>query len=276
MPNSRSGSFWIYPQVLILELKRLDSCAVVGHHQAKPVTAEELLSATEYTALVSLLVEEQKGEWFSVRLPDFEVKVDRKSPLFQGLTHAIKSYHGELEPLPGVLKQPIEHCYWVVPGKLLAGEFPGALHKDAAIKKIKALTDFGVEAFIDLTEERDGLESYAGLVKPSSYQRFGIQDVSTPASAQVTLAILNAIDGHMAAGRMVYVHCWGGVGRTGVIVGCWLVRHGLEPEAAVERLAELWKQCPKSTKRKSPETQKQVDYIRSWKEEPNPHGKVGP
>ena len=27
-------------------------------------------------------------------------------------------------------------------------------------------------------------------------------------------------------GRKVYVHCWGGVGRTGTVVGCYLVRQG--------------------------------------------------
>ena len=31
----------------------------------------------------------------------------------------------------------------------------------------------------------------------------------------------------------VYVHCWGGVGRTGTVVGCWLVRH--EPRQTVIR-----------------------------------------
>lgn len=31
----------------------------------------------------------------------------------------------------------------------------------------------------------------------------------------------------LAAGQTVYVHCYGGIGRTGTVVGCWLVRHGL-------------------------------------------------
>ena len=32
------------------------------------------------------------------------------------------------------------------------------------------------------------------------------------------------------------MHCWGGVGRTGTTVGCWLVRHG---RSGTEALAEL-------------------------------------
>ncbi|MFK5955522.1 MAG: protein-tyrosine phosphatase family protein [Planctomycetota bacterium] len=168
------------------------------------------------------------------------------------------------------MQRPIEHCYWVIPGKLLAGEYPGAVDPIAAQEKVKTLIKAGVGAFIDLTEPRDGLMPYAEWVAPATYQRFGIRDVSIPDSPPTMLAILDCIEEHLASGRMVYVHCWGGVGRTGVVVGCWLTRHGFHGEEAVERLADLWKQCPKSVRRKSPETMQQVDYIRSWREESPP------
>ena len=38
--------------------------------------------------------------------------------------------------------------------------------------------------------------------------------------------LLDAIDTAMRDGKTVYLHCWGGVGRTGNVVGCSLVRHG--------------------------------------------------
>lgn len=63
-----------------------------------------------------------------------------------------------------------------------------------------------------------------------------------------------------------YVGWGGGVGRTGVVVGCWLAQHGFKGEAALDRLHELWKQCPKSAYRKSPETTEQEQYIVRWKE----------
>lgn len=267
MPNGRSGAFVIHTKSLVAALQRLDAGAVVGANVEIPVTAAEMLAAAEYTALVSLMVEEQYGSWFIVRLPKLWVQVKEESPLFAGLVETINHYQDERSAPAEIQSRPIEHCYWVAPGKLLAGEYPGALDPSAAKKRIKALTDGGVAAFIDLTQERDGLEPYADLVEPAHYQRFGIRDVSVPDSPQTTIAILNAIDEHIAAGRAVYVHCWGGVGRTGVIVGCWLARHGLQHEAAIERLAELWKQCPKSKSRRSPETSKQENYIRSWSEE---------
>ena len=85
-------------------------------------------------------------------------------------------------------------------------------------------------------------------------------------SPALTKDILNTIDDHINRGRIVYVHCWGGVGRTGTIVGCWLARRGYEGHAALSTLQELWRQCPKSVHRNSPETEEQRQYILNWKE----------
>ena len=85
-----------------------------------------------------------------------------------------------------------------------------------------------------------------------------------PDSSEEMTAILDAIDGHLADGRTVYVHCWGGVGRTGTVIGCWLARHGRQGEPALARLRELWRECPKSATRKSPETEEQERYVLEW------------
>lgn len=53
---------------------------------------------------------------------------------------------------------PIKHCYWVVPGKFLAGEYTGDVDETASRQKINALLAAGIRAFIDLTTEMDGLE----------------------------------------------------------------------------------------------------------------------
>ena len=167
------------------------------------------------------------------------------------------------------MRRPIENCYWVSPGSLLAGEYPRTIDEATAQQKIDALIGAGVRAFIDLTEELDGLRPYAQLLTEHkamiTHERFPIRDVSVPTSKQA-VNILNAIDGHIRNGKIVYVHCWGGVGRTGVIVGCWLSRHGYPGEAALTRLRELWQHCPKSAYRKSPETDSQKLFITSWTE----------
>lgn len=164
-------------------------------------------------------------------------------------------------------RQPIENCYWVAPGKLLAGEYPGGRDEETTRARISALIQSGISAFIDLTEEKDGLMPYAGFLGNTPYQRFPIRDLSVPNSPAVTIGILDAIDQHINQGRKVYLHCWGGVGRTGVIVGCWLARHGFKGKGALARLQAFWKKCPKSAYLRSPETKVQEQYILRWKED---------
>ena len=85
------------------------------------------------------------------------------------------------------------------------------------------------------------------------------------------MAILDAIDNALGAGRKIYLHCWGGIGRTGTAVGCWLVRHGLTGEAALARLNALYRTSAQSRYfPRSPETDAQVLFILDWKETPPP------
>jgi len=166
-----------------------------------------------------------------------------------------------------IMQQPIENCYWVVPGKFLAGEYPRNKDEASSRAKIDALISSGVTNFIDLTEEDENLLPYKALLEKASHERFPIRDVSVPNSPGTTVTILDTIDRHIWKERIVYLHCWGGIGRTGMIVGCWLARHGLEGELALLRLRELWRQCPKSSFRKSPETKEQERYILNWKKD---------
>ena len=175
---------------------------------------------------------------------------------------------------PAVPPQPIENCYWVVPGRLLAGEYPRNLDEESSLQKLQALTDAGISLFVDLTEAGEpalnkALLPYAHWLDSTTqtHQRFSIRDVSVPDSPALTTDILDAIDNHISEGKTVYVHCWGGVGRTGLIVGCWLARHGYAGPAALERLHDLWRQCPKSRYQKSPSTAEQERYILRWKED---------
>jgi protein-tyrosine phosphatase len=61
----------------------------------------------------------------------------------------------------------------------------------------------------------------------------------------------------------VYVHCWGGFGRTGTVVGCHLVRHGRSGAAALARLNELRRETPYAA-HPSPEREAQRALVRSW------------
>lgn len=125
----------------------------------------------------------------------------------------------------------------IEPGRLIAGRHPCALGPENASLELRELAASGVTLFLDLTR-RGELEPYAALVtEPARYVNRPIRDFSTP-TREALVAILDEIDTELGAGGVVYVHCWAGCGRTGVVVGSWLVRHGVEPGEALRRIAE--------------------------------------
>lgn len=167
-------------------------------------------------------------------------------------------------------KTPIPDSYWLEKGKVLAGEYPCAETEDEARKKLKAFLDAGVTYFIDLTEGHEPLEPYAHLLhseagktgKEVIHRRMPIRDVSVP-SIEFMDEIQEAISDAVEEGHTVYIHCWGGVGRTGTVAGCYLVEQGMSGEEAIEHLARLRAGTPKAH-RKSPETGEQEEMIRRW------------
>jgi protein-tyrosine phosphatase len=84
------------------------------------------------------------------------------------------------------------------------------------------------------------------------------------------------IDAELQAGKKIYLHCWGGIGRTGTTVGCYLVRGGKTGEDALRQLAEWWKSVPKSFYHQhSPETYEQMEFVRNWTQHDNKLKKTG-
>lgn len=177
------------------------------------------------------------------------------------------------------IRRPIENSY-VVPGtRLVAGEYPGkypgkypSAGAPAAAEKLQQYLDAGIRAFIDLTQPEDRLEPYVATLRELageqgvqvSWERFGIRDVSTCEPDHMR-RILDTIDARLAEGYATYVHCWGGVGRTGMVVGCWLVRQGRDGEEALRHVQELFGTVAKSHRhRSSPETDAQREVVRTW------------
>ena len=76
--------------------------------------------------------------------------------------------------------------------------------------------------------------------------------------------ILDDVDDALADGRRVYVHCWGGIGRTGTVVGCWLMRHGLDEGDPIRRIATLRREVEDAWM-PSPQTSAQCAMVTEWK-----------
>jgi len=172
---------------------------------------------------------------------------------------------------------PFDRSYWVVPGQLLAGFYPGAPTLQEAEKKLCSLLDVGVRCVVNLVEEDekgyDGrrLHPYQLLLSEIavgrgievSYVRIPIRDLGVPLAGTMQI-ILDLIDAALARGQVTYVHCWGGRGRTGTVVGCYLARHGMATgEEALKQIAYLRRQETTANKG-SPDTEDQRKMIRQW------------
>ena len=126
----------------------------------------------------------------------------------------------------------------VVPGKLVAGRHPCAWGPENAPSELHQLERAGVTLFLDLTHEGE-LDPYAHLLSPHVlYRRMPIRDFSVPPTSQLE-ETLDVLDAEIERGGIVYVHCWAGCGRTGIVVGSWLVRNGTDPKDALALVAEL-------------------------------------
>jgi len=171
--------------------------------------------------------------------------------------------------------KPIPESYWVLPGRFLAGEYPGLRNNETQTRQ--RLIDFlnaGFDTFIDLTNENEHLPYFSMLSEEAGcdgreihHLRFSFPDFHVP-SRETMVATLDAIDTSLADGRKVYLHCVGGIGRTGTTVGCWLIRHGMKSTEALQHLQELYHSAAQNLLAPhSPESGEQVTFILNWDED---------
>ena len=144
------------------------------------------------------------------------------------------------------LTTPFGESYWVVPGKLLAGFYPGDLMPEGTRKKLTSLMSVGIRHVVNLVPKdetnlygqvfipyMDVLEETARLQGLQvTVARLPIQVYEVPTVQEMSV-ILDGIDQNSKAHRPVYVHCVGGRGRTGLVIGCYLIRHGIASPATV-------------------------------------------
>ena len=101
--------------------------------------------------------------------------------------------------------------------------------KQAGISAVLSLLTPEEEQELDLRLERNeagklGLEFWS----------LPIADRQVPQSEAKLVAALDKVNHALSAGRNVLVHCRQGVGRTGVVAVCLLVKNAMSPGAAVE------------------------------------------
>lgn len=167
--------------------------------------------------------------------------------------------------------KPVAASYWVVPGRLLVGEHPSSRSRSDAMERLRSFLATGVTCFIDLTqpEEMTSYEALLPFATPTGrrveYLRQPIPDHGVPEDRGTMERILALLDGALAAGHVVYVHCRAGLGRSATVAGCWLATQRGDTEQALRELQQHWQQSVLSTRwPQIPETEAQAEYVRSW------------
>lgn len=155
-------------------------------------------------------------------------------------------------------------CWWVIKDTFLAGGYPYNPGIDNSEEFLGTLISIGIDAFIDLTEE-DELTHYqknlTNITKqPLIYNRFPIVDYSVPTISEMNV-IISHIKQLLENGHRLYLHCRGGIGRTGTVVGCWLKSQGKESQEAISELKILFSASNASRFTSSPQTDEQKDFV---------------
>jgi protein-tyrosine phosphatase len=163
------------------------------------------------------------------------------------------------------IEPPIENSYWVIADRLLAGEFPAGSTEAEGRETLRRLCAAGINDFLDLTFDYEQAAYRQWLPPKVRYIQSAIADTEVPEDAAQMRQIQGYIRDSLAAGRNLYVHCRAGIGRTGMVVGCYLSEQGLSGNAALKRLNRLWKQSARSRHfPKVPQTPEQAAYVRNW------------
>ncbi len=116
--------------------------------------------------------------------------------------------------------------------------YPGRVYRREAAADLASMHRMGVRRLILLVEDEE-LREWSdpamvelGLAAGVDVRRYPIPDGQPPASSALMDAILADVDDARGRGD-VAVACMGGVGRTGTVAACALVRAGLTAEEAI-------------------------------------------
>jgi len=172
---------------------------------------------------------------------------------------------------------PFEKSWWIDRTGVIGGRYPGTLDPVESEQILRRLLDVGVRVVINLQESNETNDkgqtfaNYEPVLKRLAtargvsveVMRFPIEDNGVP-TPSLMREILDAIDGALRAGHRVYVHCWGGHGRTGTVAGCWMRRCGSACDDAFAAIKAARRHDAHLAREVAPQTNAQRDFVRNF------------
>ena len=201
-----------------------------------------------------------------------------------------------LPPIDEVKKEdyygPIGESNLVIPGSLIVGAFPGSAYDTENTNNLINILNCGITMFVcmqleynpdapeymwrttgksirpyfkDVQKIMENKHEYASLIAETGMPTFvhcPIRDCSIVAD-DVVFNLAIKLAQAIRDGEILYLHCWGGHGRTGVVV-CLILHllYGLTADEAIERceLVHMMRRMPCDVG--SPQTPAQVQQVR--------------
>ena len=143
---------------------------------------------------------------------------------------------------------------WIIPRRLAAGPTPLDLND------IQSLAGQGIRTIITLTEQPltrfDDITPAAMTRLNVHLTHHGFADQSAPSIEQAQ-AILGELHSALHMNMPVYLHCFGGSGRTGTILHVLLLSAGLPLPAARRLIKQRRPQCLRLT-------EEQHTFVQTW------------
>jgi hypothetical protein len=128
-------------------------------------------------------------------------------------------------------------------GALIGSEHPENLRSDGPGKLdvTRAIAEYltnerRVRTVLNLTERP---WTYGVGVLAARHLPMSDRHIQQTAHETLSLAV-RVIEQGVSAGQGVWVHCQGGIDRTGCVIGCYLISTGLTPEAAIASIKDRW------------------------------------
>ena len=131
---------------------------------------------------------------------------------------------------------------WVILDKLAGAALPGGWDYGADRTLEQDLADLyalGIRCLVSLTDSASHLGPScrnAGLI----WHFYPITEFGIPESIESFAQLITTIIGHMDRGQPVCVHCYAGIGRTGLVLCCAVGKYlHLSPNNAISRVRSI-------------------------------------